>query len=383
MKDKKATYNLSKELFINGALIGMCALTLTSCGGGGGGGGSSNSNSSSSSQVNIICPTSNQPNSAYICQGTDYINEPIITVYIDGKPVSLLLDTGASGILVNQSAVNIPSSDYTNTPFFGTFGDGSTYSGTVASATVCLNPNYKNTCVVMPVNVDYLEIAFSPSGEAQGDFGVDCGSNIFSQNSFCYFYYLEAQNGVNSYALSFSALSNTFYASPSPNSPIGELTFGAYNNSNNGLISYNGGGFPSTTAIFSSYTSSIPSFTAGNSFFDTGSNFNDLTTDVFKTEIPNFSRTNNEGACYQNVLNGGLNISYNIQNVYSTTFLTEPPQNMCNLLTQPLVIEGATVDAGSYSSVGYEDFGFPEMIRHSFVWILDNKGFVEYIKISN
>ncbi|GAB6078295.1 Retroviral aspartyl protease [Hydrogenobaculum acidophilum] len=383
MKNKKTKCNLSKELFINSALIGMCALTLSSCGGGSGGGGSSSSNPSSSSQANTVCPTSSQPNSAYICQGSDYINEPIITVYIDGTPVSLLLDTGASGILVNQSAVNIPSSDYTNTPFFGTFGDGSTYSGTVASATVCLNPNYKNTCVIMPVNVDYLESAFPPNGESQGDFGIDCSANTFSQNSFCYFYYLEAQNGINSYALSFSTLSNTFYGNSSPNSPIGELSFGSYNNSNNGLISYNEGGFPSTTAIFSSYTSSIPSFTATTSFFDTGSNFNYLTTDVFKTEIPHFSKTASEGACYQNVLNGGLSISYNIQNTYSTTFLTEPPQNMCNLLMQPLVIEGVTLDAGSYSSVGYEDFGFPEMIRHSFIWILDNNGFVKYIKINN
>ena len=40
---------------------------------------------------------------------------------------------------------------------------------------------------------------------------------------------------------------------------------------------------------------------------------------------------------------------------------------------------GLTLDNGSYQTVGYEDFGLSEMPRHTYVWILDNQGFVQDI----
>jgi len=162
-------FNLSKELLLNGILIGALSIGLVSCGGGGG-------SSSSSTPLPSSMAT-------YIYAGTDYYNEPIITVYIDGSPVQLLADTGASGLIVNSSAISIPSSDLTSYSFSGTFADGSTYSGTMASATVCLNPSITNTCVVMPIGVSFSGNAFPTSNEAQGDFGLDSSLNIIALGS--------------------------------------------------------------------------------------------------------------------------------------------------------------------------------------------------------
>ena len=375
-------FNLSKELLLNGILIGVLSIGLVSCGGGGGG-------SSSSTPLPSSMAT-------YIYAGTDYYNEPIITVYIDGSPVQLLADTGASGLVVNISAINIPSSDLTSYSFSGTFADGSTYSGTMASATVCLNPSITNTCVVMPIGVITSGNAFPSFGEAQGDFGLDSSLNIMALGSnssgsylagLSYPTYLERQYGINSYTMSFYPLSNTFYANVSPNTPIGQISFGTYKVNSSSIISYSGG-FPSTTAIFPSYTSSNPSFTAGVSFFDTGSNLNFLTTEVFTTEIPRFSSSDENNCSMSSLLNGGYNISYqipyqNIKNLYNTAFTTEPSSsNLCNFNPPWNLMTGMTIDSGSYQTVGYEDFGLPEMLRHTYVWILNNQGFVQDISIN-
>ena len=377
-------FNLSKELLFNNILIGMLSIGLVSCGGGSG---SSSASSSSSPQPSLSFAT-------YLYQGTDYQNEPIVTVYIDGQPIELLADTGASGLVVNQSAVNIPSSDYTSYTFYSTFGDGSTVSGTMASATVCLNPSIANTCVVMPIGVNTSGNAFPSSFEAQGDFGLDSSLNILDVGSnssgshligFSYPTYLARNYGINSYTINFYPLSNTFYAYVSSTTPIGQISFGTYIGNSNTILSY-AGGFPSTTAVFPSYTSSKPSFTANVSFFDTGSNFNYLSTDVFQTEIPNFSQSADENACANygwayGIVNGGFIIAYKITN-YSTSFTTEPTSNFCSNGVQWNLMIGNTLDIGYYSSVGYEDFGLPEMLRHAFVWVLGNNGLVEGIYIN-
>jgi len=373
-------FNLSKELLLNDILIGALSIGLASCGGGG---------SSSSTPLPSSMAT-------YIYAGTDYYNEPIITVYIDGFPVQLLADTGASGLIVNSFAINIPSSDLTSYSFSGTFADGSTYSGTMASATVCLNPSITNTCVVMPIGVSFSGNAFPSFGEAQGDFGLDSSLNIMALGSnssgsylagLSYPTYLERQYGINSYTISFYPLSNTFYANVSPNTPIGQISFGTYNGNSSSIISYSGG-FPSTTAIFPSYTSSNPSFTAGVSFFDTGSNLNFLTTEVFTTEIPHFLSSDENNCSTSSLLNGGYNISYqipyqNTTNLYNTAFTTEPSSsNLCNFNPPWNLMTGMTIDSGSYQTVGYEDFGLSEMLRHTYVWILNNQGFVQDISIN-
>ena len=346
-----------------------------------------NSNVSSSSQSSF---------STYIYQATDvYPNIPIVTVYIDGQPVQLLLDTGASGLVVNQSAVNIPSSDYTSYTYYNTFGDGTSDTGIMASATVCLNPSITNTCVVMPIGVNTSSNAFSTTGERQGDFGLDSGLNIMDWGynasgsqliGYSYPYYLEQEYGINSYTLSFYPLSNGYYADVSGNTPIGQLSFGVYNGNSNTLIPYSGG-FPSAIGVFPSSSTSF----SDTIFFDTGSNFNNLSTDVFQTEIPNFSQSADENACANygwpnGIVNGGFTISYSTQNIYGTSFTTEPPTSFCQNMPMFNIMLDNTIDNGS-GVFGDEDFGLAEMLRHTFTWVLagpgsPNQGLVQYIGIN-
>ena len=214
---------LTNQLIFNGLAIGVLSIGLVSCGqgtGGFGGSGSGSGNGGTPTTPSIA------PFSTYLYSGTGDLNVPIITVYIDGQPVSLLADTGASGLIVNQSAVSIPSSDVNSShTFTATFGDGSSVTGIMASATVCINPSNTASCLVMPIGVitsgsnnDFQKIG------TQGDFGLDSGLNIMdigynssgsSITGYSYPTYLAQQYGMNSYTLSFYPLSNTFYANVS------------------------------------------------------------------------------------------------------------------------------------------------------------------------
>jgi hypothetical protein len=383
--------NLTKELLLNGLVIGVLSIGLVSCGQGTSGNGGTPTQPSPPPQPSIA------PFSTYLYSDTSNVDVPTITVYIDGQPVTLLADTGASGVLVNSSAVSIPRSDFTSYSFSGQFADGSTFSGTVASATVCINPSNTTTCVVMPIGVKFAGTSFTSSGEVQGDFGLDSGLNSIvigyngyfsSTTGYSYPTYLAQQYGMNSYTLSFYPLSNTFYANVSATTPIGEITFGVYNGNSNTLIPYAMGlfiGLPVTTGIFASATSSY----TDSVIFDTGSNFNFFSTSMLQTEIPNFSQSADEGACANygwpsNIVNGGIVLSYTLQNYnqnYSSTFTTEPSLSFCQKNPIPNIIIGNTIDYGS-GVFGTEDFGLPEMLKHTFTWVLGNDGFVHYIGIN-
>jgi len=392
--------NLSKEFLLNGMLIGVLSIGLVSCGGGGGGGsGSSTPISSGSSSSSTLFSGSSSSStslsfSTYLYSGTNYINEPIITVYINDQPVQLLADTGASGLIVNSSAVNISQSDLNSSYTFSvTFGDGSSETGIMASATVCINPSNTASCIVMPIGVITSGNAFPTTGESQGDFGLDSGLNIMdigynssgsSITGYSYPTYLAQQYGMNSYTLSFYPLSNTFYANVSATTPIGEITFGVYNGNSNTLVPYTTDplvGLPDTSGTFASvYTNNV--------IFDTGSNFNFLSTEALQTEIPNFSRSLDEGACANygwpyNIVNGGFIMSYSLQN-YGTSFTTEPSSIFCEAYTNFTLMEDNTFDTGSGFII--EDFGLPEMLRHTFTWVLatsgSNQGLVQYIGIN-
>jgi len=396
--------SLTKELLLNGLVIGVLSIGLVSCGQGTGGLGGSGSNSSGSSTSNNTPTISSFSTNLY--SDTNDLNVPTITAYINGQPVTLLADTGASGLIVNQSAVSIPKSDLNSSyTFTVTFGDGSSVAGIMASATVCINPSNTATsmprfsCIVMPIglitsgsNSDFQIIG------TQGDFGLDSGLNIMdigynssgsSITGYSYPTYLAQQSSINSYTLSFYPLSNTFYANVSADTPIGQITFGAYNGNSNTLIPYTADfftGLPDTLGLFTSSTSSY----SNNVIFDTGSNFNFLGTGALKTEIPNFSQSADEGACAKygwtnNTVNGGIMLSYTLQNNgsqnYSTTFTTEPSLSFCQNNPIPNIIIGNTIDNGS-GLFGVEDFGLPEMLRHTFTWVLDSGGLVQNIGIS-
>lgn len=314
--------------------------------------------------------------STYIYQGTDYMNEPIITIYINGNPVNLLADTGASGVIVNKSAVNIPSSDInTSNTWQITYGDGSYASGVMASATVCINPNVPQSCVVMPIGLITGGNAYSSSGFSQGDFGLDNSLNL-QDNAYSYNYYLFNQNPYfNAFSISFYSLSNGYWETVSSTTqPIGQIVFGnaSYFSPSN-VFSYTGG-FPEVAMSFNSFTDS--------GFFDTGSNYNFLSTSLLKAEIPNFSTTNDENNCsIPNLVDGGYTLSYSVGNS-SYSFVTEPSSSsMClYMVYNNLLIENIVLDNGQ-SAIGYEDFGLPEMLKHNYVWYLNSSGFVNQLGI--
>jgi len=388
--------NLSKELLLNGVLIGVISIGLASCGGGGGGG----SGSLTPTSPGGSGPSTPLSYSTYLYAGTNSPNEqPIITVYIDGQPVKLLANTEVSGLVVNSTAVNIPSSDMSSNsfaynPFYGDM------SGTMASATVCLNPSITNSCVVMPIGVMSSNTSFPATGEAQGVFGLASDSNsldIAVTNSggivtgYSYPTYLERQYGINSYTISFYPLTNGYYSDVSSTTPIGYISFGVYNGNSNTLIPYtlNGLGLPSATVIFPSSTTSF----TGEVTFDTGNRYIYLTTGVLQTEISNFSQTADEGACasYTNygfsssIVNGGYSITYLLQNnsgsFYSGSFTTEPSLSFCEADIPFTLMEGVTVDNGP-SSLPMEFFGLYAMLGHTFTWVLDNNGIEQYIGIN-
>jgi len=70
--------------------------------------------------------------------------------------------------------------------------------------------------------------------------------------------------------------------------------------------------------------------------------------------------------------------------MFSTTFTTEPTSNMCSVFANnPLILEGLTIDLGAtgYSLSNLDLFGLPEMVRHSYIWILGNNGMVQYVGV--
>jgi len=151
------------------------------------------------------------------------------------------------------------------------------------------------------------------------------------------------------------------------------------------LISYPPYGFTANAIYGNSLT--IPTT------FDTGGSAVFLPRTVLQVEIPNFSTSLNENGCgLSGELQGGLNLYYQIpyansNSMFSTTFTTEPTSNMCNTIfstNPPLILEGWTVDT---NTIGYSlmttfaDIGLPEMVRHSYIWILGKYGMVQYVGI--
>jgi len=349
--------------------IAVCGLALAGCGGGSGSGAPGSGNPP---------PPPANPISMNIYPGTDYTNEPIVVVYINGQPVKMILDTGASGVLVNQGTFPISQTAFTSQTFSVTYGDGTVASGTVAIATVCPTSSTIG-CVTMPIAVNSYtsgtKVAFPSTGERQGDFGIKCGYHTQGgPNAFCYLYYLWQQNpSYSSYSLSFNIPSNTFYYTPSATTPIGTITYGSF--SANNLISYSN--LKANVAYGNSLT--IPTS------LDTGTNRVLLPSSVLQAEIPNFSTSSDEDGCgHPDEVQGGFNLYYQIpyansNSMFSTTFTTEPTSNMCSITSyRPLILEDWTFDVGTME---YGILGLPEMVRHSYIWILGNNGMVQYVEV--
>ncbi|MDA8156227.1 MAG: hypothetical protein M0Z52_07205 [Actinomycetota bacterium] len=152
--------------------------------------------------TNALCYTPVSSNQMPVCfvnatqDDSLYINTPYVTVYITNAsgvsmPFNLLLDTGATGVLINQDAlqaagVNIARN---NGSFCGQFGDSSMFGGYVSNATVAtlasggLSTNSSYPVAVnqdtAPNNSNYSCPGFTPGnagfpsgGFLQGDFGM-------------------------------------------------------------------------------------------------------------------------------------------------------------------------------------------------------------------
>ncbi len=363
---KKIT--LTKEIFLTGG----ASVILSSCGGG-------NTNSS--------IPY-NQPSNLLSTPIYDTKwNTPYVVIYINNQPVKLMLDTGASGILVEQSAINLPAEAYTSYTFHGQFGDGTTYFGTVASATVCLNPSLTQSCVTMPIGVQTggtSEHTWS-SLSLNGGFGsanalnvIALANNTSGQNLYVlsYQHYLYQQNNtINSFTLSFSSMSSP-YEIVSPNTPIGTLSFGAYNDVLNNLIPVNDVG--ETSLTFPSFTSSLPSYTVNYVMFDTGTPIDLLNPKALSTEIPNFSTGEDVDNCpYFGSLTSGLSLSY-IATHYFNSFTTSFDYNTCmslfnNSLPYDIIFTNDAVDDNDIS-FNYNVIGFSDFLNHNITYIAHRTG---------
>ena len=396
---------LSKELL----LVGLSSMLLASCGGGGGGssagvtpsgGGTGQTTSSGGGtssggvQTTPTCPSGQTWNGTQcVAQllnsfGT-YIyntrwNTPYIVVYINNQPVKLILDTGASGIMVEQAAINIPSSAYTSYTFSGQFGDGSSYSGTIASATVCINPSVTQSCVVMPIGVQTGGSSTQSwsSLSVYGDFGaanelniMSCGTNS-SGNYLCGFsypYYLyQNYNNANSYTVSFYPMSSSYRSTSFE--PIGELDFGSYNSSTNNLISISYNDF--TSMVFPSYTSSIPSYTTQVAF-DTGTPTDIFDSTALSTEIPNFSVAADIDNCpYYGSLTSNIPFSYMAGNyTYSlTTGFSNFDSCFATFLLSPNAIFTSVIVDANDGGYGYDVVGLSDILNHTATYLINQTG---------
>ena len=313
-------FNFNKRFLLSTILsllfyIAAISLVLSGCGGGGGGGGSS---SSSPSQQNVApsTPTVKAYNNVMYIYLDDYADEdsrniPYVYVYINGgsTPIPLLLDTGATGILINKSAlttagVNIAS---TSNTFSVTFGDNSTASGYVNDADVYTASSGGGLeAQNIPIAIATSDNAFPSTGFLQGDFGMGLSP-----------YYSFGQSGGTVYTPSFpTAVSNSNYSNgfilnfqnitftngydilDNPkNNPVGTITFGLNTESDNAVpatsefypdLSQSGNqySFPLIPSEFGSSTSDSNS-NEFYSFFDTGSNFIYFGTDALDDAVGN------------------------------------------------------------------------------------------------
>ena len=168
-------------------LLLSTTIVLSGCGGGGGGSSSSSGGGNSPlSQPLPIISTVNNTMNVYLEQengqpSTNNIyNRPYVNVYINGSstPIHLLLDTGATGILINQSAltsagINIIPTIYT---FSNQFADSGTFSGYVAYASVSTGGGL--TAQNIPIAVATNDEDFPSAGFLQRPFKIPCQSGI-------------------------------------------------------------------------------------------------------------------------------------------------------------------------------------------------------------
>ncbi len=397
-------------------LILSTIIVLPGCGGGGGGGNNSNVNVSIAPLPPIVKPISNTMN-VYLEQengqsSTNNIyNSPYVNVYINGSstPIHLLLDTGATGILINQSAltsagINIIPTIYN---FSGQFGDSGIFGGYVAYANISTSGGL--TAQNMPIAVATNDTDFPSTGFLQGDFGIGLspyysfgGTVNTSGELFTPSFATAISNSSynNGFILDFNNLlfTNGYDIIANPQAtPAGTVIYGLNTTANNaiplGSIFYENNplettaGFPLISAEFGGYTED----SQGQMFyiaFDTGTTLIHLGYDALNYGIANGATINDidynaNSACFDFVF-GGLNLYYGLYTATEWTynsFITEPVGPYDNFCEYSALISASTSSAGALDNIvdydytnitekspGQEIFGLPFMFNQQMYW---------------
>lgn len=331
-------------------------------------------------------------------------NDPYVNVYVNGSPtpIPLLLDTGATGIMINQSAltaagVYIPSTNY---GFSGNFGDGGTFSGYVAYANVASSSGL--TAQSVPVAVALTDTDMPSNGFFQGDFGMGMspyysfgGASSGSGSLFTPSFAAALSSGYNNgFILNFSGINFGYgYNNTTGGStPAGTLTYGLNTAADNavpaGSIFYpdqsiNSGYYSAYPYIQSEYGGQLynPAGYEFYSFLDTGSTYIYMGNNALDYSIAGFSTADVDANCFDFVLGGLLvNLSfYNSGGSYiSNGFITDPNaangyNSFCDYDTFYPAAGNAVIldDAISYGNGqgnGQEDLGLPFMFDRIVYW---------------
>jgi hypothetical protein len=329
-------------------------------------------------------------------------NIPYITIYINNQPINLLIDTGATGIMINQSAltasgITLPMSNFN---FSGQFGDGGAYSGYISYANIATGGGL--TAQNIPIAVATTDTDFPSTGFIQGDFGMGLSPyDSFGDNSSGYniVYTPSIVNAFPSnynggFILNFNNISftNGYNNAINSSTPAGVLTYGL-NTTVDNTVPSGSNFYPGVSTQILGYSPPVPyiqSQLGGQSsdstgyqfysFFDTGSNFIFLGTDALDDAVNNTASTNDVYSCAGlNLIYGGLTVYFSLQNnlgVYNANnFTTEPVgsyNNFCDYnvfdstASDSIGIDNAVVYGGSQQ--GQEDIGLPFMFNQPVYW---------------
>jgi hypothetical protein len=389
-------------------VISGVSFILSGCGGGGGGGGNSGSQTQAQPAVPPINSGYSNIMNIYLDEYSDENapNIPYVYVYINGgsTPIPLLLDTGATGILINKSALTAAGDNVVSTSntFSVTFGDGASASGYVNDIDVSTaSAGGGLTAVNIPVAVATGGNAFPSAGFLQGDFGMGLSPYYsFGQSGTGTVYTPSFATAVsnayynNGFILDFNNLSftNGYEVITSPKTAVaGTITFGLNTVSDNTITAgsefYANAagqtqGFPMLASLFGGYSSDSSDYTF-YSFLDTGSNFIYLGTDALDDSIGSGGSTTDvisSGLC-QNFIYGGLQVNFSILNAADSfmqnNFITAPDNASNNSFcdysavngisgSNALALDNVVYDGGSQQ--GQEDFGLSFMFNLPVYW---------------
>jgi hypothetical protein len=345
-------------------------------------------------------------NSMNIYMGTQYFNYPYVNIYINGSsmPIPLELDTAATGIMINASAlasagISLPESDF---DFAGGFGSGDTFSGYISYANVSTSGGIVSQD--MPIAVATTDTAFPSSGLLQGDFGMGLspspnasfGYNNGGTTIFTPSFADALPVDDNGYVLNFNIAFNQYGYNNAIEStaPAGTIIYGLNTTSDNAIPA---GSYFYPNSDVNGYPYDFPTIpsefggdsfnSAGSqfySFFDTGSGLIYMGNGALNDSISSFSSSYDVDASCDNFINGGLQVSFSLKgsndNYIPNNFITDPnspDNNFCDYGTFSPVAEGNAIalDNALYyggipvsMGVGVEDFGLPFMFNQPMYW---------------